>query len=672
MADTIIPNVVVSMPSQLFTLARAFKAAANGRIYIGKIDTDPTIPENQIQVYLENEDGTHVPIAQPIIINSGGYPVYGGQIAKFVTVQGHSMAVYDAFGVQQFYYPNVLKYDPDQLRTELAGPNGAGLVGYGGTTVKERLDYLVNYVDTLPKMFWFTTPDAHGAVGDGVTDDTAAFIAAMNMQTNVRGVPSAPGEPVKKYRLASSVYRKFSAKKITVDMSGCELFIDHSQFAFLSDISNAPDPSMYDPTVIYNTRFKNVVAWNAATIMSKYTDVNNSCFAKPNNGAVHGCHFTGFCDAIILFGYNSYFDNYTTNCRDNAVAIFGDNNYGGAIVGGVTGGDAVLVKSNNSVFGDVTFVDAGVLPLGHPDGDNTPGGALMAFAQDGNNAVGNIFGNARCQRNGAGGVIMAGESNYVHSVDAGVFVDESRTHLNSGGAWVVYMSGKNNRVENVKSDYFYSGVQMHDKADGCHVGDVTLQKKSPYGRNTLSASGTQTNCSIGNVTVFQNANKNDEAFLAMPGLRVGKITIANFNSTYADASYVARVLSDCYIESIYISSAGDPTHTKTALFLSSNASIKSVHMDKIMSVGIDVASGYNPRLGDVVLNQGTLTPANNIMILRGSSSSEYRSIVSLSITGGSPRIEGGRVDIGTYMGGVWQGNSSARVRYPDTADHIPT
>lgn len=107
-------NVVVSQPSQLFTLARSFKANANGKIYIGKIDTDPVNPENQIQVYVENEDGSHVPVSQPIIINAAGYPVYNGQIAKFVTVQGHSMAVYDAYGAQQFYFPNVLKYDPDQ------------------------------------------------------------------------------------------------------------------------------------------------------------------------------------------------------------------------------------------------------------------------------------------------------------------------------------------------------------------------------------------------------------------------------------------------------------------------------------------------------------------------------------------------------------------------------
>ncbi|MGV8577322.1 phage tailspike protein, partial [Pseudomonas aeruginosa] len=79
------PSVVVSMPTQLFTLARAFKAAANGRIYIGKIDTDPTIPENQIQAYLENEDGTSVPVAQPMMIGPAGFPVYNGQIAKFTT-----------------------------------------------------------------------------------------------------------------------------------------------------------------------------------------------------------------------------------------------------------------------------------------------------------------------------------------------------------------------------------------------------------------------------------------------------------------------------------------------------------------------------------------------------------------------------------------------------------
>lgn len=145
-------NIVVSMPSQLFTMPRSFKAVANGKIYIGQIDTDPVNQANQIPVYLENEDGSHVQVAQPIVINAGGYPVFNGQIAKFVTVQGHSMAVYDAYGTQQFYYPNVLKYDPDQLRQELSTPDGAKLVGYKDGDVYSALDKIDNNFNSFESM----------------------------------------------------------------------------------------------------------------------------------------------------------------------------------------------------------------------------------------------------------------------------------------------------------------------------------------------------------------------------------------------------------------------------------------------------------------------------------------------------------------------------------------
>ncbi|HAN8909588.1 TPA: peptidase S74, partial [Escherichia coli] len=160
-------NVIVSMPSQLFTMARSFKAVANGKIYIGKIDTDPVNPENQIQAYVENEDGSHVPVSQPIIINAAGYPVYNGQIAKFVTVQGHSMAVYDAYGAQQFYFPNVLKYDPDQLRQQLEDPDGAN---------KYPKLQIARWRDSYDVRGW-------GAIGDGVHDDTSALSELLSVAT---------------------------------------------------------------------------------------------------------------------------------------------------------------------------------------------------------------------------------------------------------------------------------------------------------------------------------------------------------------------------------------------------------------------------------------------------------------------------------------------------------
>lgn len=170
-------NVVVSMPSQLFTMARSFKAVANGRIYIGKIDTDPTMPLNQVQVYLENEDGSTVPVSQPIIINAGGYPVYNGQVSKFVTVQGHSMAVYDAYGVEQFYYPNVLKYEPDQFKTQLESAEGASLVGYryenaSNATVRKVSDVL----DERVSLWDFHCDSSGNVIQPGPSVDSRQYI----------------------------------------------------------------------------------------------------------------------------------------------------------------------------------------------------------------------------------------------------------------------------------------------------------------------------------------------------------------------------------------------------------------------------------------------------------------------------------------------------------------
>lgn len=189
-------NVVVSQPSQLFTLARSFKANANGKIYIGKIDTDPVNPENRIQVYVENEDGSHVPVSQPIIINAAGYPVYNGQIAKFVTVQGHSMAVYDAYGAQQFYFPNVLKYDPDQLSARLSSDDGASYISYKkpytDAATRKASDYFNQEINV----------DDFGAHGDAYLlngednpsrhDDTDAFQAALIAAWRAGGVMILP------------------------------------------------------------------------------------------------------------------------------------------------------------------------------------------------------------------------------------------------------------------------------------------------------------------------------------------------------------------------------------------------------------------------------------------------------------------------------------------------
>ncbi|HBD3535931.1 TPA: hypothetical protein KI990_004019 [Escherichia coli] len=165
-------NLVVGMPAQLFTLARSFKANANGKIYLGLPDTDPTIPANQIPVYIESETGDLIPTAQPIVINAGGYPVYNGQISKFVTVQNYSMAVYDAYGSQQFYFPDIAKYDPDKLRQQLESSSGADIVMTGSAPFVVRS--VGDILKDIPTNKYF------GAKCDGVTDDTVANQTALD------------------------------------------------------------------------------------------------------------------------------------------------------------------------------------------------------------------------------------------------------------------------------------------------------------------------------------------------------------------------------------------------------------------------------------------------------------------------------------------------------------
>lgn len=220
-------NVVIGMPSQLFTLARSFKAVANGSIYIGLIGNDPTIPANQIQVYLENEDGSHVPVPQPISINAGGYPVYSGQISKFVTVQGHSMAVYDAYNVQQFYFPNVLKYDPDRLRQQIEDPDGATIYpelqvarwrdegdvrGWGmkcdGSDETSKLIEIANYANANKKSIKFPYMGSVKITGaSGITFnysvdwnssslDVTSYTGTINLSRPTEKIEYTPGSPV--------------------------------------------------------------------------------------------------------------------------------------------------------------------------------------------------------------------------------------------------------------------------------------------------------------------------------------------------------------------------------------------------------------------------------------------------------------------------------------------
>lgn len=175
-------DILVTSPYRPFTLPNQFKAVFNGFIYCGTVDAvDPSV--SQVQVYLVNEDLSKTPVAQPLRTNAGGFLVYNGQPAKFVTDSNHSLLVQDQQQGQVWYAPDMAVVDPQTaiefIFNELSSPSdgkGDALitvkqphVGSTPRTQHEKNAELLSVMD-------------FGAVADGVTPDNAAvdlMIAAV-------------------------------------------------------------------------------------------------------------------------------------------------------------------------------------------------------------------------------------------------------------------------------------------------------------------------------------------------------------------------------------------------------------------------------------------------------------------------------------------------------------
>lgn len=137
-------DILVTSPFRPFTLPTQLKAVFNGYIYCGTVDAvDPSV--SQVQVYLINEAGDKVPVAQPLRTNAGGYLVYNGQPAKFVTDSNHSLLVQDSLHVQVWYAPDLAAMDPESFGSALANPDiGDAMVGvkapYAGSVARTQHD----------------------------------------------------------------------------------------------------------------------------------------------------------------------------------------------------------------------------------------------------------------------------------------------------------------------------------------------------------------------------------------------------------------------------------------------------------------------------------------------------------------------------------------------------
>ena len=99
--------ITIRLGPEYFPQTSIGRPVSSADIYVGIPDTDPEIVANQQTLYVQQEDGTIVAVAQPISTGAGGVPLYLGSPVVLLAEGNYSLKVLNKTGVQIYYVPNV-------------------------------------------------------------------------------------------------------------------------------------------------------------------------------------------------------------------------------------------------------------------------------------------------------------------------------------------------------------------------------------------------------------------------------------------------------------------------------------------------------------------------------------------------------------------------------------
>ncbi|QEG08969.1 hypothetical protein [Aeromonas phage 4_4512] len=297
-------DILVTSPYRPFTLPNQFKAVFNGSIYCGTVDAvDPS--NSQVQVYKVNEDGSRIPVAQPLRTNAGGYLVYNGQPAKFVTDSNHSLLVKDSLQAQVWYAPDMAAFDPESLLDILGASGGVELVGDA-----------VAYLSSLAALAAYDGGKAAVVITDPIDGGVFVVDANASLSDPVIAVLAANGNKYKRlYELKSARFYGVSSTRTdnavqlnAAANSGGRVVIPGGVTLFNSEIlTDYSDPSFPDEI---NPSSRTVIA--GESICNTLLSYGGTGYAIKRIGldidqpAAQGIHSNDGLENFTLFNRNTF------------------------------------------------------------------------------------------------------------------------------------------------------------------------------------------------------------------------------------------------------------------------------------------------------------------------------------------------------------------------------
>ncbi len=116
------------------------------------VGRNPVLEENRKIVYALQEDGTAVPLAQPVIGSAGGVPVYNGSPVSLAVSGSYSLTILDSSGVEKYVIPHVASFNLQGL---------SGVVAEESQTVAASLILTFSEIEATTSSF-YQSVDASG------------------------------------------------------------------------------------------------------------------------------------------------------------------------------------------------------------------------------------------------------------------------------------------------------------------------------------------------------------------------------------------------------------------------------------------------------------------------------------------------------------------------------